>query len=125
MTSSFKKLLRTHREKHGESHPATRGRVTQGFAHARTPTSGQTAQEELEECIEQEKRKLEEIQDNPEYDNGIREDMQMQDCQAEWRPISQTGKHQSPQRKINQSDYELQGNDCQSAGKDISLAEKI
>ena len=30
---------------------------------------------ELQQCIEQEKRKLEKIRDNPEYDDGIREDI--------------------------------------------------
>ena len=30
---------------------------------------------QLEECIEKEKCKLEEIRDNPEYDDGIREDI--------------------------------------------------
>ena len=32
-------------KKHRESYPATRGRILQGFAHARTPRSGQAAQE--------------------------------------------------------------------------------
>ena len=30
---------------------------------------------QLEECIKKEKHKLEEIQDNPEYEDGIREDI--------------------------------------------------
>ena len=30
---------------------------------------------ELQQCIQQEKRKLEKIRDNPEYDDGIREDI--------------------------------------------------
>ena len=75
-------------EKHGESYPATQGRILHGLTDVRTPRSGKQLRSirgslkvevvkkvQLKECIKKEKRKLEEIRDNSEYDDGIRKDI--------------------------------------------------
>ena len=43
--------------------------------YLRFAKGGMAKKFELQQCFKQEKQKLEEIQDNPEYDNGIQEDI--------------------------------------------------
>ena len=77
-----------HQKKHGESHPATRGvpfrdlpmpellGLNKQLRSIRGSLRVEVAKKiQLEECTEQEKHKLEEIKDNPEYDDRIKEDI--------------------------------------------------
>ena len=71
---------------------------------------------QLEECIDRGKCKLKEIRDNPEYNDGIQEDIRHRiDKLNDDLSVRQESINLLKGRLTNY--YKLQGDDCQSAGQ--------
>ena len=72
-----------------------------------------------------EKRKLVEIQDNPEYDDGIREDIRNRiERLNDDLKVRQESIMQSPEGKTQQPDYIDQRDDCKSVGQRHLISQK-
>ena len=105
----------------------------------RTPRSGQTAirsirgslkvemakKVELEKLTKKEKRKLEEIRDNPEYDDGIREDIRKRIEKYNDELKTRQQSIDLLKGKLKDQITSFKETIAKMLDKDISLAEKI
>ena len=72
---------------------------------------------ELQQCIDRKKRKCEEIRDNPEYDDGIREDIRKRIEKYNDQLKTRQESIDFLSDGLKGSDYKLQRDDCHGLEK--------